>query len=172
MCVCVCVCECVCVHIYIYICMYVVYIYTQNGQLVSVNNYLNSTTIDTDRYNQKLSAATFKYTGCWTCINITASSRYKKEEKNNNKSLQEELTDKGYGGGNIWSADLSAYATLTSNPVDQLNGYAGSREGIYIRHSFPVITFFPVTNQIMRLISQNILATPSCITSTKVFSHT
>ena len=86
------------------------------------------------------------------------------EEKNKIKNCKEniggpqELTYESYGSGNIWSGDLSAYAILISNPVDQLNGYAGSTEGIYIRHSFPMITFFPVTNNnIMRLVRWNIL---------------
>jgi hypothetical protein len=73
----------------------------------------------------------------------------------------EELTYKIYGSGNIWSANLSVYTTLTSNPVDQLNGNAGPTKGIYIRSSFPLITIFPVTKQIMRLISYYILETLS-----------
>lgn len=64
-----------------------------------------------------------------------------------------ELTYKINRSGNTWSADLSVYAALTSNPVDQLNGNAGPTEGIYIRSSFPMITLFPVTKHIIRLIS-------------------
>lgn len=56
----------------------------------------------------------------------------------------EELTYKIYGSGNTWSANLSVYSTLTNNPVDQLNGNAGSTEGKDIRSSFPMITIFPV----------------------------
>lgn len=64
-----------------------------------------------------------------------------------------ELTYKSNGSGNSWCADHSAIAALTRNPVDQLNGNAGPTEGIDIRNGFPLITIFPVTKQIMRLIS-------------------
>lgn len=71
----------------------------------------------------------------------------------NSKKKKKELTYKGYGSGNIWSSDLPAYAILISNPVDQLTGYTGSTEGIYVRHSFPLVTFFPVTKpENMRLV--------------------
>lgn len=66
------------------------------------------------------------------------------------------LTYKSYGSGKVWLGNLPAHTNLTSNPINQLNGYAGPREGIYIRHGFLLIAFGPVINQIMRLISQSI----------------
>jgi len=83
----------------------------------------------------------------------------------------EELTYKSYGSGNIWFADLPAYAILITNPVDQLNGYTRSTKGIYVRHSFPLVTFFPVTKPENETCQEKHSRNPSSISHNSLFSY-